>query len=380
MTQDHPGRRRAAMTLLAVLAIGALWVLVGSPHAAPAPYSPSSTAPNGAKALALLLGQLGDEVGTSGLLPAPGKGVALVLYDQLDDAARAQVTDWVERGGTLVVADPSSPLEGAAVAQGLPDRALSASEPLAPGCEAPWVRGVSQVDPEGDVLLEVPGRGYACFPGPPQGSQSDDAFAVSQDEGAGVVVSLGGADPWSNQYLADQDNALLAADLLAPGKGYEVAWLLTPRVGGGTATIWSIVPNRVKDFLAALAIAGLTACLWRAKRLGRPVPEGPVVPLPGSELVVATGRLLAKNRRYQETAALMRSELCGQLASRLGQAPGTAPATVARVAAQHAGLPADEVGAVLCGEPPRSEEELLELAQALQRIRDEVLSGAVAKR
>src|SRR5271155_2257541 len=123
MTARRHGRA-VALGLLAVLAVVAFWVLAGSPKSAPTPYSPSSTAPNGAKALALLLSELGDKVNTSGLLPAAGKGVALVLYDQLDGSTRAEVTTWVKRGGTLVVADPMSPLEGTVVAEGLPNQAL----------------------------------------------------------------------------------------------------------------------------------------------------------------------------------------------------------------------------------------------------------------
>jgi hypothetical protein len=126
-------------------------------------------------------------------------------------------------------------------------------------------------------------------------------------------------------------------------------------VGSGTATIWSIVPSRVKALLATLLIAVLAACLWRARRLGRPVLEVPIVPLPGSELVVATGRLLEKNGRFEEAAALMRADACSQIASRLGQAPGTGPATVAQVAAHYSGLPADEVVAALSGPPPRND-------------------------
>jgi hypothetical protein len=375
MTAGRYGRA-VALGLLAVLAVAAFWVLAGSPKSAPTPYSPSSTAPKGAKALALLLRELGDKVNTSGLLPAPGKGVALVLYDQLNGSTRAEVTRWVKRGGTLVVADPASPLEGTVVAQGLPNTALTTSGPLAPGCQAPWARDVSVVDPEGDPLLEVPSGAYSCFPVFGHGNAS---FAVAQNEGAGVVVALGGADLWSNRYLSDSDNALFAADLLAPAKGGTVGWLVTSSVGSGTATIWSIVPSRVKALLATLVIAVLATCLWRARRLGRPVLEVPLVPLPGFELVVATGRLLEKNRRFEEAAALMRADACGQIASRLGQAPGTGPATVAQVAAHYSGLPADEVVAALCGPPPRNESDLLELARSLQLIREEVLSGAVSR-
>ncbi|MGA3219304.1 MAG: DUF4350 domain-containing protein [Acidimicrobiales bacterium] len=364
------GRRRVGWAAGgAVVAIGLFWLVSAPATSGALPYDPSSVAPDGAKALAILLERLGARVGTSGALPATGRGVALVLDDQLDDQARAQVTDWVRRGGALVVADPSSPLEGAAPAQGLPDQAQRAPGVMAPGCQAPWAGGVQHVATAGDDLLEVPAGAYACFP------QGGDAFAIARDEGAGVVVSLGGADLWSNAYLGDDDNALLAANLLVPGRGYAVSWLLSPRVGGGTATLWSLVPGRGKWCLAGLVAALLVACLWQARRLGRPVLEDPLVPVPGSELVVATGRLLARNRSRGESAKVLREDLCSQLRPRFGQAPGTEPATVAQVAAMHVQLPPQEVSDALCGPPPAGEEQLLALARTLQHIREEVLSG-----
>jgi hypothetical protein len=365
----RPRGRVVLLALGVVIVIGAFWLVAGPVTASSPAYAPSSVAPDGAKALAILLERLGARVSTSGKLPPPGEGVALVLDDQLDGAARAQVTEWARRGGTLVVADPSSPLGGASPAQGLLDQPAPAPAVMAPVCRAPWARGVEHVVTAGDDLLDVAEGAYACFP------QGADAFAVAHDEGAGVVVSLGGADLWSNAYLGDDDNALLAANLLVPGRGYVVSWLLAPRVGGGTATLWSVVPNRVKACLAGLAVALLVACLWQAKRLGRPVLEGPVVPVPGSELVVATGRLLARNGRSQETAVLLREDLCDQLRSRFGQAATTEAATVAQVAAMHVRRPRQEVVEALCGPPPEGEEQLLVLARTLQHIREEVLSG-----
>jgi hypothetical protein len=360
-------RRRYASLVLVLVGFCAVVWLVTSGGPAPTPYGPSSTAHNGAKALALLLGQLGVKVDTSGVLPAPQDGVALVLYDQLDTATRGQVAAWVRNGGSLVVADPSSPLTGAAVAPGGPDQPLSTTGPLVPGCREPWVKAVGLIDPAGDPFLEPPSQSRSCF------RQGSDAFAVVTSEGAGVVVSLGGPDIWSNADLDRDDNALLAADLLAPARGGTVAWLVTSPVGGGTRTLGSLVPRRVKLCLLGLAIAAVVACMWRARRLGRPVIEEPLVPVPGSELVVATGRLLERNRRYEEAAGLMRDELCGQLCSRLGQAPGTAPATVARVVAARAGFSQDETVAALCGTPPHNEAELVELARSLQRMRRQVL-------
>lgn len=373
MTGARRAGRGAYLLLALVVGAAALWLLT-APGPPAAPYSPSSTAPTGAKALDLLLGRLGDDVKTSGPLPAPSRAVALLLYDQLDDAARAQVTNWVRRGGTLVVADPSSPLEDASTAFGSPDQVEAANPVLAAACRAPWVKGVAHVAPEGDPVLEVPSGGYPCF------AQAGSAFAIDSRVGAGAVVSLGGADMWSNSGLADDDNAQLAADLLAPGTGYRLAWLTTPWVAGGNQTLWSLVPGRVKLFMAGLAIAALTACLWRGRRLGRPVPEEPLVPIPGSELVLATGRLLARNRRCDEAATLMRADLTARLRARLGQGERTEAATLASVVAVHSGLSSDEVMAALTGPVPENEEELLAVARSLQRIREEVLSGPTTGR
>ena len=152
--------------------------------------------------------------------------------------------------------------------------------------------------------------------------------------GLGVVVSLGGADIWSNAHLTDRDNALLGGGPAGPGQGVHggVAdhplggrWeprYLEPRTGPGQALPGGHRCGRT----GGLPVAG--------RRLGRPVLEDPAVPIPGSELVVATGRLLARNRRAEEAAQLLRSELTSQLLSRYGQGRGAGAATVASVVAQ----------------------------------------------
>jgi hypothetical protein len=357
-------RRRAWYLGAGALGLMVLWLLVAG-AAPPPPYSPYSTGAGGAKALEILLGRLGDSEQLSGPLPAPGRALALLLYDQLDGAARSEISAWVKRGGTLVVADPASPLEGAALAQGLPDQALTTSSPLSPLCPARWARNVELVGggpPTGLPLLDAPPGSEACFP------YGAGAFAVARREGAGVVVSMASASIWSNADLGRYDNALLAADLLAPGRGYKVTWLTVPWVAGGHGTLWSLVPSRVKLCLAGVALAVLAACSWRGRRLGRPVPEQPLVPVPGAELVAATGHLFARNRARQEAAGILRADLARQLAGRLGQAPGTPAATVAKVVAQHTGLSSEKVAWALEGPPPRDEAELVRISQAVQEV------------
>jgi hypothetical protein len=92
-------------------------------------------------------------------------------------------------------------------------------------------------------------------------------------------------------------------------------------------------------------------------------------------LVVAQGRLLARNRRFEEAASVLRDDLCGQLRPRLGQPPGSPPATVAQAAAARAHRPVAQVAEVLDGPVPADEEELLALAVQLQQLRNEVLGA-----
>jgi hypothetical protein len=359
-------RRRALLGLTLAVIVGALWG-VGAAAPPPSPYSPSSTSGDGAKALYLLLRELGARVETTGPLPAPGHAIVLVLRDELDDAARAQVVAWARQGGTLVVADPASRLAQAPVAFGGPNQPALAPSSLPPGCPAPWVAGVASVDPGPAYLLEEAPGGSACF------GDGANAFAFSRPIGRGVVVSLGGAAIWSNAYLAHADNALLAANLLVPVRGYEARWLTAPWVLGGTKTLWQLVPGRADAALAALGLGLLVACAWKARRLGRPVAETIIAPVPASELVAATGRLLARNRLYREAAQLERSELLSDLRHRFGQAPSTSAATVATVVAQQTGLPKARVLAALDGPPPAKEQDLLEIAGLLQEVRHEAL-------
>ena len=75
-----------------------------------APLSPTSTAPDGLRGLVLLLESFGSPVGTEHAVPDANTRVALLARDGLDDRSREDVRSWVRAGGTLVVADPESPL------------------------------------------------------------------------------------------------------------------------------------------------------------------------------------------------------------------------------------------------------------------------------
>lgn len=346
----------------AVVLAALFWAWAGA-GSSPAPYSPTSTAPDGAGALAEVLGRLGEHFEPPGTFPSPGRGVAVVLDDQLTPASRRQLLAWVRHGGVLVVADPSSPLEQASLAQGGPNQFLSVTTPLAPACSAPWVRGVSEVSTAGVALLQAPPGSEACF------SAASACFALEVRMGHGAVVSLASATPWSNSELGSYGNARLAADLLAPVPGGDIAWETRPWVLGGSQSISSLIPAPADALMIALVVAAVATCIWRGRRLGRPVPEEPLVPVPGSELVLATGRLLASAHQPAAVAARLRSENTALLARALGLGPHSAPATVARVAAQRTGLAEPELLVALDGPLPGTDAELVQLTWLLQEAR-----------
>ena len=354
MRRWGPWLLAGAVILLAVF-------LVGRPRIDGPPLDPSSSGRLGTRALVLLLEDLGADVSVREGSPAAGDDVVLVLSDALDDGQRADVRRWVEAGGRLVVADPSSSL------QPFPVGDLLRSATLHRRCEVPALADVGTVDPVGGVGFDVPASGTPCFPG------SGGAFVAVADVGRGTVVGIGGAGALTNGSLGDLDNAVLAAALLAPQPGTGVAVLRPAAVGGGERSLSDLVAPGVKGALLQLGLAFLLYALWRARRLGRPVPDPQPVPLAASELVVAVGHLLQQAGRRDQAGALLRTDLRRRLAERLGL-PLDAPAEVVATTAARTGIPIERLRAALAPVPLAGDDELVALSAEVAAV-EEVVGG-----
>ncbi len=336
--------------------------LIGRPRSDGPPLDPSSSGRLGTRALVLLLEDLGADVSVREGAPADGDDVALVLSDALDDGERDAVRRHVEDGGRLVVADPTSPLQPFAINDVL------GTDRLRPRCDVPALADVGTVDPVGGVGFDVSGAGTPCFP------DDGGAFVAVADVGRGTVVGIGGAGMLTNTSLGEVDNAVLAAALLAPQPGTRVAILRPAAVGGGSRSLGDLIAPGVKGALVQIAVAFLVYALWRARRLGRPVPEPQPVPLAASELVVAVGNLLQQAGRRDQAGALLRSDLRRRLAERLGL-PFDAPVeVVATTTAARTGIPADRVRAALTPVPLPGDEELVALSAEVAAV-EEIVGG-----
>lgn len=344
-------------------------LVAGGPPSSSSPLDPGSTAPNGTKALALLLRALGARVDTNRTLPAAPGGVALVLQDQLNDTDRSNLIQWLNSGGRLVVADPGSPLADVSRATSSRDLILGRNTPLVIGddCTIPALAGVGEVKPDGDVLLRATAGDTGCY------GAGTGYLLVARDEGAGTLVDVGGPSMWVNANLGDAGNSVLAATLLSPTRGTEVTFIGASRVGGGSKGLLSLVSPRVFEALWGVAIAFVIAMLWRARRLGKPVLETLPVELPGSGLVEATGNLLQESGQRGYAASVLRRDLKRLITERFGADPRLPPREAAEIASARTGLPVERFEAVLGGPTPSGDRDLVVLAREIEDARQEVL-------
>jgi hypothetical protein len=216
------------------------------------------------------------------------------------------------------------------------------------------------------VLHQVPADAESCY------GDAAEAFVVASDRGAGTLVALGSPGGLVNDVLAEAGNAALAAALLAPRGGEVVRVVDAPPPVGGDETLYDLVAPGVRRALVQLAIAFLVYAAWRAVRLGRPVAETQLVPIAGSELVSATGRLWAATRDPQAAADRLRADLRVALAPGLG-VPVTAPPTsLAEAAAARHGIDRATLEAALVPHPVRSDDELVAVARAVADVRQEI--------
>lgn len=349
--------------------VGALLLLAalagGRPGREGPPLDPRSDGPLGISALVSLLEGLGAEVELSVGLPGGDDDVVLLLSDRLDEDQAQEVVAWVQGGGRLVVTDPGSRFTPPVVGQGI--------ESLVPGpverdvCTIAALDGASSVDGGSAARYEVGDADEFCF------ADGEAAFVVSRSFGAGAVVAVGGAAVVTNDLLAERDNAVLAAGLLAPEPGVTVRFLDPPLpAGGGQQSLAELVPPGVRRALIQLGIAFVVYALWRAIRLGRPVAEEQPVRIAGSELVAAVGRLLSRTGRPEASAAILRGRLRRTLRARLAMPASASDRSLAEAVAARTGGDADRVLAAIEDRPVRDDEELLATARSASSVSSEV--------
>jgi hypothetical protein len=362
--------RRALVWILVGLGLLLVGVLAGAPDGDEGvPFDPESSRPSGTKALVLLLESFGAEVDVSAELPDDETDIAVVFSDLLETDDAPPLDGWIDRGGTLVVADPFSgyapDVEGATGTFGVapelePDR-----------CDVAALGDLHEIDPGVALVFEVGPDARSCY------GEGDTAFVVEQDRGRGVVVSVGGGDLFTNERLGDADNAAFAARLLVPSPGTRVA-ILQPGDGEGTGdrSLDDVLSTGARLAIFQFLVAFLVYAWYRARRLGKPVLEPQPVEIAGSELVIAVGQLLQQTKDPNRAAALLRADVRRRIAERLGLPASTPADALVDVVATRSSADPDRVRSILTDTPIATDTELLELARATEALRKEVLDGS----
>jgi hypothetical protein len=369
--------------LLVLAAIVALAIVAGAPSPS-IPLSPRSTAPEGTRGLVLFLEELGATVDVLRDAPDADVDVVLVLADAMSAGRRAEVRSWVEDGGTLVVADPGSSLaatvSGDGDGDGLPDdggglEGIDFELTDRGSCDIDALDGADRISIGGTVAFATPSVAFdvedemeSCF------GDGGRALIGSEPVDQGAIVSIGDPDVFINENLDADDNAVVAAALLAPTQGTVVRFVEAPfRVRD--RTLFDLVPDNVVRAFIQVVIAFVVYALWRGRRLGRPVAEVQPVELAGSELVAAVGGLLEVTGAPDRAAELLRAELRRDLGVRFGIAPGTPADVAADIVAARSGADPQRLAAALTYRPPQNDAELVELARLIDSVRQEVFRG-----
>jgi hypothetical protein len=350
--------------LVAALAVVGI-IIAQEPDDGP-PLDPDSTGPAGTRALVETLERLGARVDISADTPARDATAVLVLADDLDEDGRDRAEAWAREGGTLVVADPGSPLAPDIVGT---TQLGPVSTTLPRECDVAALADVQRVSAPGAAVIETPDAGAGCFP------RGEGHWLVVEPLGDGALVALGGPGAFTNAVLGDADNAMLAAALLLGDPNPRVHLQQPPLPGSGDAGLLDLIPDRVIEALVQLLAAFLVFALWRSRRLGRPVEEVLPVALPGSELTLAFGNLMQSSGARQQAADLLRHDLAHALAERFGLPAAAPPDTLAQAAAR-AGADRERVLRVLTAPAPTDEAGLLAYAAAVDAVRAEAFATA----
>jgi hypothetical protein len=188
------------------------------------------------------------------------------------------------------------------------------------------------------------------------------------------VTAIASADVFDNDGILSAGHAALALRTL--GRHPEVTWYLpgddaAPGADTTQLSIWGLFPPGFRAVFGLLVLAGLTAALWRGRRLGPLVPEPLPVAVPASEAAAGLGRLYRQAGARGHAAAGLRAGTAHRLAAKLGLPLSAPPEVVSERLGLATGLPATTVQALIFGPPPESDAELVDLAHRLHQLESE---------
>ncbi|WP_232827233.1 DUF4350 domain-containing protein [Jiangella endophytica] len=367
---DHWRRWRRPLAIVVLLLLTAVILGVVQSRASRGYLDPEGVDNPGARALARLLTEQGVDVApvrTNADAVAAAGPDDTVLVTVPDLLTPTQIDRLVDTGARLVLV--AAELRVPDYAPGLSAVLVGAPGSADPHCDLPVAErsGSARLGGLGYTGDVSRSEGAACYP-----VDGEPALAVTATESGGQVVLLGTADPLTNEYLDDDGNAALALGLL--GASERLVWYrpVPEQDADAPGAFTDELPGWVRAGAWQLAIAALLAAVWRARRLGRLVPEPLPVVVRASETTEGRARLYRRGRSREHAAELLRAAAIRRLAATAhlpdGEAgPGAVDALITTLA-YRTRRPAAEIAALLTGPPPADDAALVRLADDLDAL------------
>lgn len=358
--------------VLTLVALG-LIAWVGAYLTAPRPgprMDPESTGTDGAHALAALLRDGGVEV---------------IVAENLNDVEKSARPDTLILVAQSQYLTNDEQLQRLAAAPGdllLVEPTARTRAALLPGIR---VSGSSAFDLDPNCTLREAVRAGSVRFGPSDTFEAKDGRTMTRcydgvlirfRDGGHTVTAVGSSDFMTNEGLLHAGNAALAMNLA--GGRPRLIWYAPHHAEGETsspASILDLIPDNVTWIVWQLWLVVLLVALWKGRRPGPLVAEDLPVVVRASETVEGRGRLYRSRRARDRAAAALRSATLHRLSPRLGLGPGAHPQSVVLTVAQRTGLDTGLVSYHLFGPPPGTDNDLLNLARALDEIERQVTTS-----
>jgi len=354
------------IALAAALALS-VWVSQGDQQFS-APLDPQNPDPDGAQALAQVLGDEGVDVTiarTADQLHDADAGrrttVLVTGADQLAPSTLARLRDDAA-GAEIVLVDPPS-----YVVSEIQDdvEPAHASDETTGDCADDRFDGLELIVDTATSYDTDDG----CFP-------SNGGFVLAS--GPGATTYFGAGQALSNDQVLRGDNAAVALRLL--GGHDRLVWYLPTYDDADddeAVSLWSFAPSWLAPALWLTLIATIALIWWRGRRMGRLATEPLPVVVRAVETTRSRGRMYRRGDDRSYAGGALRAAARRRLADHLRLGRGASEAEVISAVARHLGRPEHEIGALLAHHAPvpGSDHGLVRLAQELTQLDREVRRG-----
>lgn len=369
--------RRGAFWVAAAAAVLLITAVIagsfGSATAAPA-LDPGSAAPDGARALVEVLRDGGVDVAASSTfgeaLDSAAAGSSVLLFDPEGYLSPEQLRSLAETAGPTILVAPNRD----ALDAFLPSLAFAGvpatEEDVTATCDYPPAVRAAGIPP-GTTSYRViaPAEATGCFP------TGEDAYALVR--GADGTVVLGDPATLSNGGITAGGRAALALGMLSERE--SLAWYLPTAadVVGAAPSTAELTPPWLTPAILLIAAAAVAAAVWRGRRFGPLIAESLPVVVHASETAEGRARLYARGSARLRALDALRIGSTTRLSALLGLPAAAGLEDVARAAAGLLGRDPAPIFAVLVGDIPTTDAELVRLSDELLRL-ERAVTAAVA--